>query len=222
MKLLRVDQPLGLVRLGDTVIPGVYQSLEVAGKLKVDEVSRAGRSGASKLPEGWEDQTVRLRLELVPDEDEGSPESALAAIGELFRRADKSAKPTVYRLVHPVCAAMGLREVLFTSLRVEDTSGSDTVVAELELKEFRPVALKRESRARKLLKGLLGADGLGSVVHDVSGAVTAGVEGLATAGYDLQNALTQAVYDTLPAEPSGAAGETFEADPEADGPWGIF
>lgn len=222
--ILSIDE-LGQVKLGDKVVPGLYQSMEVEGKLKVDGVKRSGKSGAGKLPEGWEDMKVRLVLSLVPDrEDEAYPEDDLAALAGLFQGADKQAKPFVYSIVHPVLNAMNLREVLFSGLRVSDQQGTNTVQVELELEEFKPVAVAREGRAKTWLRKLLGKEGLGTAVNDAARQVKYAALDLKYASgqvTDLVGELNKGAqfYNTQPTSVAGApTSSTFEADD--DGPLG--
>lgn len=223
MTTLRIDAPEGQIKLGDVVIPGVYQSLEIEGAIKTDDVARSGRSGSSKLPQGWQDATARLQIRLLTEEGESYPTAALAQIGELFQGADADAKPRVYTLVHPAAASVRLRDVLFASLRISDSNGDDTIGVELEFMEFKPVALAREGRARKSLQAVLGADGLGQVVNDISSAIGDLVGGAADASYDAKAAIDKVNADTkvYSTSPNGLA-DMFENDPEGGGPLGIF
>lgn len=221
MTTLRIDAPEGVVKLGEVTIPGVYQSLEITGAVKLDEVSRSGRSGKSKLPVGWEDMGARLGLRLLTEQDETYPSAALATIAELFQKADSAAKPVVYTIVHPACAAVRLREVLFSTLRIADDNQDDTVDVELEFTEFKPVALGREGRARKALKGSLAA--AGELFKDLNSELGFAAKSAASAGYDAVSAIDKVnekakVYST---SPNGLA-DMFENDPEGGGPLGIF
>lgn len=221
MTTLRIDAPEGVVKLGDVAIPGVYQSLEITGAVKLDEVSRSGRSGKSKLPVGWDDMSARLALRLLTEQGETYPNAALSTLAELFQKADSAAKPTVYTIVHPVCAAVRLREVLFSTLRITDDNQDDTVEVELEFTEFKPVALAREGRARKALKGSLA--GVGEFFKDVSWGLGNLVDKAKGANYDAKTALEKVnadvkVYSTSP----GGLADMFENDPEGGGPIGIF
>lgn len=219
MTSLRIDSPEGLMRLGDKTLPGVYQSLEIEGAVKLDEVSRSGRSGASKLPVGWEDMKARLSLRLLTPEGESYPSEALATLAELFQKADATAKPVKYSIVHPACAALRLREVLFSGLRLSDTNADDTVGVEVEFTEFKPVALGRENRARKMLKAAIGAVGEG--LEALGDAIEGLANDAASLGYDAKNALAKVnakvkVYST---SPNGIA-DMFESDPQGGGPLG--
>jgi len=156
-RVLRVDDP-GQVKLDDVVLPGAYASMEVKGELRLDEVTRPGRSGSAKLAEGWEDIRIRLRLELLPGEDEVYPEQQLAQIARLFQKADRNDKPFVYAIVHPLAEKFGVREVLFTRCELLDSRERDSTMAQLEFREFTPIAVRREKGGlASLLKRGVGA-----------------------------------------------------------------
>ncbi|NUN13498.1 MAG: hypothetical protein HUU55_07670 [Myxococcales bacterium] len=208
------------VSLNGQPIPGIYQSLELSGDLRIDRVQRSGRSGAAKLPEGWDDMKLVLRLLLLPDTAGGYPATAARKIASLFQQADKNAKPYVYEIAHPLTSALNLREVLFKTLRVSASNQDDSASAELEFVEWRPVVVKRERQAKAKVWSLGGAitQGLAAapasalnVAKKIGGAsnnLTAAV-GWAAKAATGKLAAADMLYTTLP---KGVDVPTFEQD----------
>lgn len=199
-------------------LPGVFQSLEVSGDLRVDSAKRPGRSGAAKLAEGWEDMRLVLRLLLPSDEPGSYAESSARRLAQLFQRADGNAKPFVYTIAHPIAAALNLNEVLFRAIRIQSTNEGDAATAEVEFLEFRPMMVKRErSRRRLTLGGAIDA-GLGAAPAAIKAAadkVGGGVNGAVDAADWFFKAAagklgtTDKLYNTLP---KGSNWVTAEVD----------
>lgn len=140
----------GTLKLGDTIVPGIYQGLEVSGAVALDEQSVPGRSGSSKQPLGFEDAEVTLRVVLV-DDDTSSSADKLAVLVGLFKGQDKSAKPFVYRLVCPTLEVWKIDQVVFKTLRSAESSDNDLLEQALVFVEHRPVTLKAEKRRSQLV-----------------------------------------------------------------------
>jgi hypothetical protein len=140
----------GTFKLGDTIVPGIYQGLEISGEVALDEQAVPGRSGSSKQPLGFKDAEVTLRVMLV-DDDETSAEDKLRVLVGLFKGQDAQAKPFVYRLVCPSLAAWKIDQVVFRGLRSAESSDNDVREQELVFVEHKPVTLKAEKRRSQLV-----------------------------------------------------------------------
>lgn len=143
---LNADE-IGQVKLGDKILPGVYQRMEIRGRLRMDKSRVKGRSGTTRLPEGWEDAQVSLEL-LLCDGEEGTVADQVRQIVGLFQATDKTARPFVYTIAHWQLAAWGIRQVIFSELRAGDDSQTDLVPVTLTFEEWKPPPRKVESRRR--------------------------------------------------------------------------
>lgn len=145
---LRITEDIGQVKLGDTILPGIYQALEVTREVRFAEQSVPGASGASRQPLGYEDARITLDLVLAPMGNGTSPRQQLQVLAALHQAQDGKGRPRVHTIAHPLLAAWGIRQVVFTSLRAHDDSYNDLIACTLELKEHVPRTTKKEARRR--------------------------------------------------------------------------
>ena len=138
----------GSVKLGDQIIPGVYQGMSVSGEIRIKEEEAPGKSGKYKQALGWEDCAISLTLKL-PNDYESTPYEKLKKLVALFRKADKGAKPEVYQITNPVIDAWGIKKVVFKSLRVDDPPDVDYIRGTLEFEEWESPMVQIEARAVK-------------------------------------------------------------------------
>lgn len=136
---------IGQVKLGDRILPGVYQRMEIRGRLRMDRSRVKGRSGTTRLPEGWEDAQVSLELVLC-DGEEGTVADQVRQLVGMFQATDKTARPFVYNIAHWQLAAWGIRQVIFSELRSGDDDQTDLVPVTLTFEEWRPPPRKVEAR----------------------------------------------------------------------------
>ena len=59
----------GLIRLGDTELPGVLTELRVDGKVRFDTQKKDGSSGKKKTPKGFEDSDIMVSMLLLTDSE---------------------------------------------------------------------------------------------------------------------------------------------------------
>ena len=138
----------GEIKLNDTLLPGVFQSMEISGSLRIDEKKVPGSSGKRKQPLGYEDASVSLSLKLLTDDASTCYEKAGVLTG-LFHNVDNKAKPYVYRIVNRHLLKWNIREVLFKELRTSEDNRRDTISATLEFTEYKPALVAAESKAAK-------------------------------------------------------------------------
>lgn len=153
-----VTDDIGQVKLGDTLLPGVFEGLEVEGELEIDEQDVQGGSKRKQVL-GFHDPTVTLKLRLLNDAA-GTPHDKLRVIAALFRGKDKAGKPVVYRIVNQHLALWGIQQVLFKRLRTSESNLDDSLRAELEFTGHSPVVVKKQ--------GIGGGKGKGTVPKGMS------------------------------------------------------
>lgn len=140
-----VTEDIGQVKLGNTLLPGVFEALEIEGALTIDEQEVQG-GGKRKQVLGFEDPAVTLRLRLL-DDSAGTAYQKLRVLVGLFRGKDKAGKPVAYRIVNKHLALWGVQQVLFKRLRSSEDNMDDTLRADLEFVAHAPVAVKKQSLA---------------------------------------------------------------------------
>jgi hypothetical protein len=138
----------GEIKLGDTLLPGVFQSMQVSGKLRIDEKKVPGSSGKRKQPLGYEDAAVSLSLKLLTDEKSTCYEKA-GELTRLFQNVDNKAKPYVYRIVNRHLSKWNIREVLFEELRLSEDNRTDVISASLNFAEYKPALVAAEAKAAR-------------------------------------------------------------------------
>ncbi len=141
-----ITSAAGEVKLGDKLLPGVYQQMDVDGELRIDEKDVPGSSGSRKQPIGFEDAVVTLTLRLLTDEQSDCYEK-VAELVRIFKAVDGTAKPFTYRIVNRLLDAWGIKEVHFKALRTPDKNKSDSIRAELVFVEYRPALVSAEAKA---------------------------------------------------------------------------
>lgn len=162
-----ITNEAGAIKLGDTLLPGVFTSIEVDGKLRIDEKEVPGQSGKSKQPLGFEDAKISLKLRLITDEETDCYDKA-AVLVNLFQTVDKQAKPYVYRIVNRLLELWHITEVLFEDIKIRDNKGSDTLQADLSFTEYKPALVAVEAKAEVTATADFAA-GLPDVLTDGTG-----------------------------------------------------
>ncbi|GAB6100442.1 hypothetical protein JCM16358_23210 [Halanaerocella petrolearia] len=144
MKVITNDY--GLIKLGDKVIPGVYQNMSVKNSIKIDEVDIKGASGTSKQPQGYNDAKITLTLKLQTDNQTDCYEKVEKLVS-IFQNTDSNAKPYIYNVVNRLTSAWGIEEVVFDDLKTKDTNKDNTILAELHFVQYKPVVVEKEERS---------------------------------------------------------------------------
>lgn len=141
-----VTDHIGDIKLGGTLLPGIFESIEVTGRVKRDSVPLAGVSGSSTQPMGYEDATITLRVRLVND-DKSRAIDKMRTLVQVFKKTDDQARPYLYRITNELTQVWGIREVIFEELRSRASNQDDTLWADLVFQEYRPVLVQKETRA---------------------------------------------------------------------------
>ena len=130
--IIRAD-PTGEIKLGDFILPGVFQSLSVNGEIQVDS-GGDGSSKPRKVMRGYNDKKISLSLILI--EKEGSTVyQQLSAVEKVFRRENDNV-PQIYTIVHDHIVARDIDQVLFQSLSSAEDNTTNTITLTLQFEEF--------------------------------------------------------------------------------------
>ncbi|MDR3561910.1 MAG: hypothetical protein P4N59_10815 [Negativicutes bacterium] len=145
---ITITEDIGQVKLGNSILPGIFASMEVYGKLKIDEKQVPGSSGKRKQPLGFDDAEIALKLRLQSDNNSDCYTKAQQIVG-IFHTVDSQAKPYVYRIVSKLTDMWNIREVLFEDLRMVDDNKDDTLRVDITLTEYRPALVLAEAKAQQ-------------------------------------------------------------------------
>lgn len=138
----------GLIRLGDTELPGILTELRVDGKVRFDEQKKDGSSGKKKTPKGFEDSDIMVSMLLLTDSESQCYEK-LEQVSGLFRKIDGKANPQVYTVTNRHLLARGVRQVVFSKLQSSENNGSDEIRVTLGFVEHNPPVTKIEKAQAK-------------------------------------------------------------------------
>lgn len=138
----------GLIKLGDTELPGILTELRVDGKVRSDEQKKDGASGKKKTPKGFDDADVMASMLLLTDSESQCYEK-LEQVSGLFRKIDKKANPQVYTVTNRHLLARGVRQVVFSKLQSAESNGDDEIRVTLGFVEHNPLTTKIEKAQAK-------------------------------------------------------------------------
>lgn len=140
MQLITTD--LGQVKVGNMLLPGVFESLEITGSVKLDEVEIPGKEQKVTQAVGYSPARVRLTVNLLPLDDEGDCTWQIEVYQKLFRAALNQEKPGVYRIVNKHAQARNINEVIFSDLKTFEDNRSDKVLLICEFIEHVPIQIQ--------------------------------------------------------------------------------
>ncbi len=143
-----ITDEFGQVKLGNILLPGNFQELEIESGIKTDEVPIEGTSGTSKQPNGFKDAIINLTIELPTDEADTCYDK-LKQIVTILYNVDKSAKPYVYDIVNKHTAIWNIKKIIFETLNSREDNKNDTIIATLVFKQWQPVVVNNESRRKQ-------------------------------------------------------------------------
>lgn len=164
-QVVSIDKDLGLVKLGDTILPGEYQKMTVRRALRMPESSSPGRSGSTKQPQGWEDAEISLEL-LLAEDDDSTVRGKMETIAGLMLAADETGRPRLYTITHWLLAAYKVRQVAFVDVEGGDDNQSDLATVTLKFVEHKPPTRKIEARRARATTTGTTVDGRPAVVGD--------------------------------------------------------
>lgn len=137
MQLITTD--IGQVKVGNVILPGTFESLEIQAAVKMDEVEIKGKKEKVTQAVGYDNARVRLNLILLPAEDGGDCTAQVQTIQAVFRRSPDQEKPGVYRIVNKHVQARGINEVIFSDYRTFEDNRSDKCLVICEFVEHVPI-----------------------------------------------------------------------------------
>lgn len=135
----------GELRLGNTLVPGVFSRLSIDGKVRFDEAEQDGLSGKVKVPMGWEDAAISVTMQLLTDE-QSTCYDKLSELSRLYKGHESGGNPTVYRTANPHLAARNIDEVVFDSMNSSEDNMSDSITVSLRFVEHNPPIQQVEMR----------------------------------------------------------------------------
>ena len=138
----------GEIRLGGTLVPGLFVNLRIDGRVRFDEQQVDGQSGKSKTPQGFEDCEITMTVVLLTDADSTCYDK-IQELNGLFRAVDGKANPKVLDVANRHVLARGLRQVVFSRLESAETDDSDEIIATLGFVEHNPPIIKTEKAQAK-------------------------------------------------------------------------
>jgi hypothetical protein len=141
-RLIAFGDDIGQIKVGDVLLPGVFESLEITGTVKLDQVEIPGKRERVTQAVGFENTRVRLTLYLVPETEGGDCSEEIAVLQQLFRESADQERPGVYRIVNRHCQARNVDEVIFSDLKTFEDNRSDKVLAILEFIEHVPIKVQ--------------------------------------------------------------------------------
>lgn len=141
MQLIYTDD-IGQVKVGNTMLPGNFDSLEITGTVKIDQVEIPGKDKQATQAVGYEEARIRLAINLLPKEDDGDCSEDIAKIQRLFRASPKQQAPGVYRIVSRHLQARQIDEVIFSDLKTFEDNRSDKVLVICEFMEHVPINVR--------------------------------------------------------------------------------
>ncbi len=133
---------IGQVKVGNTLLPGIFESLEITGRVKTDQVEIKGKETKATQAVGYEPATARLTINLLPTYEGGECSSQVRAIQQAFRESKDQEEPGVYRLVNRHVQARGIDEVVFSGLKTFEDNRSDKLLVICEFMEHVPIQVK--------------------------------------------------------------------------------
>ncbi len=154
----------GEVRLGGTLVPGVFAGMDVADSVRFDEAGLDNISGKKKIPMGWKDSLLTLDLDLLTDDT--TCYEKLASLNAIFKGMDNNSNPKVYDIVNAHAAARGVEQVVFETLRSMEGSKDDVIRIMLDFVEHNPPTIPPEFRSSANNSSAPQLDGSGDVAAD--------------------------------------------------------
>lgn len=132
----------GMLVLDGTPMPHVMVmgTAGTGGKATFDSQQHEGGSGADHVFDGWEDWTLRLRIEITEERAGGTARYADLAALRSAQRALDGELPAAYLLTGALPQALGVGRVFITAIDdVDDSSEEDSLWLTMTLLEIDPL-----------------------------------------------------------------------------------
>lgn len=136
LTMLQVDEE---IKIGNTVLPGIVQKIEVNGEALIDEVEVEGSKKRPKQAIGYNDITVKITLILTNETDSDVYEK-LKVLQNAFKKPSQS-KPEGQSIFNKHLSIRGVTKVIFNKLTTSEDSKSDKMKVTLDFMEYNPVTI---------------------------------------------------------------------------------
>ncbi|GAB6170789.1 hypothetical protein JCM15765_02670 [Paradesulfitobacterium aromaticivorans] len=133
------------ILIGDTVLPGIFESIEVEDDTQVDQVEIQGQKKKANQRVAYNPTMLRLNLKLL-DDDSSTALNKLKIIRNLYRPSPSTDTPQIYRMTAPEAQAHGVDQVTFASMRSRSTNLDDILYLALEFEEYVAIKVTIEER----------------------------------------------------------------------------
>lgn len=140
-----ITEASGQVKVGEALLPGSFQSLEINGDTLIDEVEVEGMKKKPKQINGYADAVIKINLVLQND-DQSSPYKKLEALQNIFKKPGQD-KPTVYDIYNRHTQLRGITKVIFKNLSTVEDNSLDIIKASCEFVEFSPISIQYQNSA---------------------------------------------------------------------------
>lgn len=140
--MILVTTDTGQCKVGDTILPGVFESLEITGTVQTDEAEIKGKKSRVTQAVGYTNTRLRLSLVLIPKNDGGDCSQQIRTIQQLFRKSPSQEVPGVYRIVNKHAQSRNINEIIFSEFRTYEDNRNEKIIVSLEFIEHVPVNVK--------------------------------------------------------------------------------
>jgi len=118
-------------------LPGIMESVEVGGSVKMEDVPLEEGSGSKKVVAGWNDADVSIKLSLIDNPGKKKTRfDYLEVIVGIFKKLDKAGFPEVININHPFVNAWGVKKLIFRDLKTSESRGRKKISVSLEFVEY--------------------------------------------------------------------------------------
>lgn len=143
----------GMLVLDGTPMPQVFvvSASASGGKATLDSQQHEGGTGAQHIFEGWEDWTLKLRVEISESRAGGRGRYADLATLRRAQRALDGELPVTYLLTGDLPEALGVSRAMLTAIDdLDDDSAEDSLLLTMTLLETDPPdqAVQQQAAAR--------------------------------------------------------------------------
>lgn len=143
--ILTITDP-GQCKVGDIILPGVFESMEIVGSVQTDEAEIKGKKNRVTQAVGYTNARLRLGLAIHVLNDEEDPNDQIAQqikiIQNIFKKSPSQEVPGVYHIVNKHAQARGIDEVIFAEFKTYEDNRTEKIICSLEFVEHVPVNIK--------------------------------------------------------------------------------
>lgn len=131
------------IKVGSTVLPGLYKGLDIEGSVILEEVKVEGAKKIPKQAVGYEDHKITLRIECCDSENQ-SRWDKMQVIQNLFKEPSED-KPKPYDFINEHTQIRGISKVIFKKLSTSESSRNEAILLSLEFVEYEAIKISASS-----------------------------------------------------------------------------